>query len=291
MKPILERILRDSRQSFHCEVVRGRDFGTPWHFHPEIELTLTLKGRGHRMIGDDITSIVAGDLVLLGANLPHVWHQDLAWRRSQDAAHALVIQFTADFLGPSFMTLPEMLPTARLLERAGRGLAVTGRTRGAVSERMRRIVESEGGGLGRLTLLLEILDILSRSRELKPICSPGFFPQLALADQDRMARVFRHIHEHLGQEIDRDRLASLAGLSAGAFSRFFKTRTGKTVPRFVNELRVGRACRRLTEGQRKIATIAMECGYGNLSNFNRQFMRMMRVTPLEYRRRFSQVSR
>lgn len=287
MKPILERILEDTQQSFHCEVVRGRDFGTPWHFHPELEITLTLKARGHRMIGDNIMTLAPGDLVMIGGNLPHVWHQDQGFRKSPDAAHSLVIQFRADFLGREFLSKPELLSVRRLFERADRGLLISGRTRGAASEMIHRIMRTSG--LARLTLLLEMLDLISRSRDLKPICSPGFFPQVAMADQDRMARVFRHIHDHLAQEIDRDHLAQLAGLSAGAFSRFFKTRTGKTVPRFVNELRIGLACRLLTEGHRKISAIAMDCGYGNLSNFNRQFLRMMKSTPLEFRRRFSQV--
>jgi AraC-like DNA-binding protein len=73
-------------------------------------------------------------------------------------------------------------------------------------------------------------------------------------------------------------------MSEGAFSRFFRTRTGKTLPNFLNELRVGRACRLLADPDTSITDIAMSCGYGNLSNFNRQFKRLKRITPREYRR-------
>lgn len=82
----------------------------------------------------------------------------------------------------------------------------------------------------------------------------------------------------------------MAHLSPGAFSRFFRSRTGKTVPEYVNELRVGRACRMLAEGDQKVIDIALDCGYRNLANFNRRFLDVMQVTPREYRKRFGQAA-
>ena len=75
-------------------------------------------------------------------------------------------------------------------------------------------------------------------------------------------------------------------MSPGAFSRFFKTRTGKTLPQYVNELRIGRACSRLAEEDVKITDLALDCGFGNLANFNRQFQRVTGMTPRAYRHEF-----
>jgi AraC-like DNA-binding protein len=288
MKPVFEKIPQDQRQSFHCEIVRGADYGTPWHFHPELELTLTLKSRGHRMVGDNISVLRPGDLVFVGSNLPHVWHQDREAERGTDAVHAIVVQFKADFLGESFMEKPELQGVRQLFRRASRGLQVAGRTREAVARKLQRVTEAEG--LERLLELLDILRLLAASGELKPIASLGFSPTLESSDYDRMERVCRFIHEHLGEVIEREQVAAQAHLSPGAFSRFFKTRTGMTLTEYVNELRIGRVCRLLAEADQKITDVAMECGFTNIANFNRQFLRRMEMTPRAYRNAFKENS-
>jgi hypothetical protein len=72
-------------ESFHCEVVRGSCYHAMWHFHPEYQLTLVLESHGHRRVGDNITPLRPGDLVLVGANLPHVVAPEAgaAWRAGQ----------------------------------------------------------------------------------------------------------------------------------------------------------------------------------------------------------------
>jgi transcriptional regulator GlxA family with amidase domain len=87
-------------------------------------------------------------------------------------------------------------------------------------------------------------------------------------------------------EIDRDQVAAVAHLSPGAFSRFFKQRTGKTLPEYVNALRIGRACELLADEKWKVTDVAMECGFHNLANFNRHFRALTKLTPRDYRRRF-----
>ncbi len=75
----------------------------------------------------------------------------------------------------------------------------------------------------------------------------------------------------------------MLNLSPDAFGRFFRSRTGKTLPTFVNHLRVGRSCRLLVETDLPVIEVAMRCGFENLSNFNRQFLRLVRQKPREYR--------
>lgn len=283
-RPVLENTPQRQWESFHCEVVRGRSYGAQWHFHPEHQLTLVLKSYGHRVVGDNITPLAPGDLVLVGGNVPHVWHQDEAGKSARNGVHAIVVRFRDDFLGHDFLHTPEMEPVCALLQRASRGLQVQGKTRQTIAARMEKLAAAQG--LGRVIELLAILDELSRSKELRPVSSAGFRPELSADDQGRMGRVFEHIHQHLTEDISRDAVAARASLSPGAFSRFFKTRTGKTLPQYVNELRVGRACSRLAETDDKVADIALDCGFLNLANFNRQFQRLMNAAPREYRHRF-----
>ena len=284
--PILETTPQSVGESFHCEVVRGRGYGARWHFHPEYQITLVLKSAGYRIVGDNITALAGGDLVLVGSNLPHVWQQDLERDASREAVHAIVLRFRDDFLGTDFLQRPELEPVRNLLRRSARGLAVMGSTRERISAKIRELAEQTG--FPRLHALLGILGSLAESRELRPIASAGFSPELRPADTARMQRVLRLIHASLDRGIDRDAAARCAGLSAGAFSRFFKTRTGKTLPQYINELRIGSACVRLRDAEAKVADIAIDCGFCNLANFNRQFRAVTRMSPREYRRAFDQ---
>lgn len=286
MKPVFEKVPKRQWESFHCEEVRGPDYGTRWHFHPEYQLTLAIKSAGHRVVGDNIGTLADGDIVLLGSNLPHVWHQDVGGKARQ--VHAIIVRFDESFLGRDFFTLPEAEPLKRLLQRAARGLEVRGATRAVVTEQMHRIARSEG--LARVIELLAILNALANSTELKTLASASYEPKLESADQGRMERVVDFIHTHLTEEIDRERLAKLAHLSLGAFSRFFHSRTGKTVPEYVNEVRIGRACRMLAEDAGNITDIAMDCGYRNLANFNRRFREVVGATPSAYRQKFRGVA-
>lgn len=283
MKPVFEKTPRTQWESFHCEEVRGPSYNAAWHFHPEYQITLVIKSNGHRLVGDNIAPLHPGDLVLVGSNLPHVWQQEeMRQRHSGPAVHAIIVRFLDTFGGREFLEIPEMEPVRRLLRRSARGLHVTGNTREAVAEQMRRLAAARG--MERIGGLLSILGTLAQSRELKPVASPGFMPALDSADQDRMQRVCDYINGRLDGEIDRKQVAREAHLSEGAFSRFFKLRTGKTLPRYVNELRVGRACRLLAEADSKITDIAMECGFANLANFNRRFHEIMGLPPSQYRR-------
>lgn len=287
MKPVFEKVPKRQWESFHCEEVRGPDYGTRWHFHPEYQLTLAIESAGHRVVGDNIGTLADGDVVLLGSNLPHVWHQDTGGKARQ--VHAIIVRFDESFLGRDFFTLPEVEPVKRLLQRAARGLEVRGTTRNVVTEHMHRLARSEG--LARVIELLAILNALANSSELKTLASASYEPKLESADQGRMERVVDFIHTHLTEEIDRERLAKLAHLSLGAFSRFFHSRTGKTVPEYVNEVRIGRACRMLAEDAGNITDIAMDCGYRNLANFNRRFREVVGATPSAYRQKFRGMAR
>lgn len=286
MKPVFEKVPRRDWESFHCEVVNGVDYGTRWHFHPELQLTYAIRSRGHRVVGDNIAPLADGDLVLIGSNLPHVWHQETAGG-NHSQVEAIIVRFEEAFLGREFMEMPEMEPIVRLIRRAGRGLELRGSVRAEVAERMHHLAESDG--LTRVVDLLAILDILARAKDLKPLSSAGYEPPLHAGDQDRMERVCDYIHQHLTEDIDRGQLARLAHLSEGAFSRFFRSRTGKTVPEYINEVRIGRACRMITEDSQNITDIALDCGYRNLANFNRRFREVVGSTPREYRSRMRTI--
>lgn len=282
MKPVFEKVPMAPGESLHCEVVRGRDYGTRWHFHPEHQLTLALSSEGHRLVGDHLGALTDGDLVLVGANLPHVWHQAVD---AATEARAVIVRFDEGFVGREFMAKGEMEGVRALLRRAARGLEVRGEARDEVAGWMEELP-----GLGRLERVVTLLRILARLAranpgEVRALASATYEPTLRSEDQDRMERVCAYIHNRYTEKLERRELAALAALSEGAFSRFFHSRTGRTVPQYVNELRVGRACRLLLEHpERTVSDIALDCGFENLANFNRRFLAARGVAPSVFRR-------
>ncbi|HXX95133.1 MAG TPA: AraC family transcriptional regulator [Planctomycetota bacterium] len=284
MQARLERVSPGVTASFLCRRRREPRFGFAWHFHPEFELTYIVRSRGKRFVGDSITDYEAGDLVLLGSNLPHTWSSEATQAGPHDAVFC---QFSETFLGKEFFQAPELLPIRRLLDRSSQGLRFTGKTQKEVGRRLEAMDALEGSF--RLFELLEILGILSRSREGRSLSSREFVPSLRGSDPGRIDRVCRFLTEHYTESLPLAQAARVAHLSIPAFSRFFKQRTGKTLVGYLTELRVGRACRALIETDRTVSEIAFESGFNNLSNFNRRFLKAKGMSPREFRREHQPV--
>lgn len=289
MKLIYEKLSPESEDGFTFKEIRTSHFSCPWHFHTELELILTLRFDGYRMVGDHLAALTPGDLVLLGSNLPHLWQVEPGRGPRTPATHILVIQFEETFLGESFWRIPATRSLRQLLKRAAVGLRFCGATREKVAGCMMEMRHCSG--LRRLALFLTVLEALASSSESHPLASPGYTAELNPFYHQRMDRVFRFIHERLDQVIHLRQVARCAGLSDAAFSRCFRRHSGRTFPEYVNQARVARACRLLAETDAKIADIAFACGFTNLSNFNRQFQRIKHMTPREYAQHLRRLER
>lgn len=281
MKTIIQKLTAEPEEGFVFKDLRAAGFDCPWHAHSEFELILVLQANGYRVVGDNITPLTRGDTVLLGPGLPHVWHHEPSGRK-RSGVHALLIQFDESFVPETWLRLEPFAPVRRLLKRAARGLHVVGRTRDAVAAHMMTI--SKLKGVDRVLKVLKILHLIAAGDECEPVASASFVIESQLFERERMNRVLQFLNSRLEQPIRVSDAARIFGLSQGAFGRNFRVHTGKTFPQFVNELRIGRACRLLIEDNRSITEVSYECGFQNLSNFNRQFLRLKRMSPREFRR-------
>jgi len=160
---------------------------------------------------------------------------------------------------------------------------VTGPTRKQVAAMLVEMLSLRG--VRRIASFLTLLDALAQSRSCKAIASPGFTTPITSREQERIGRICQFIDENYHRPIRLAEVAKLAHVSEGAFSRFFRSHMGKTFPAFVNDLRIGRACRWLAETEMNMTEIALSCGFQNISNFNRQFLRLKRASPSEFRQR------
>jgi AraC-like DNA-binding protein len=258
-------------------------FDSPFHYHPEIELTHVSSSFGQRIVGDAIDSFEPGDLILLGPNLPHLYYNDLRNSKSPSWARASVLQFKEDCLGKSFGEFQELEEIADMLHRSKRGIRFLGK---ASAEGARMLEQLNGcEGVRRLTLFLELLETLAQAEEWENLASLAYSPLLNPKHEDRINRSIAYLYEHHVEELRLAKVASLAGMSPESFSRFFKKATGKTFIGFLNELRISSACSLIQQSDLTITEICFACGFSNLSNFNRRFRKIKGMTPAEYRKK------
>ena len=280
----IEKLVAQPAASFIVKTRREPAFGFYWHFHPEYQLTLVRRGRGRRFVGDDVASFEPGDLVLTGPNLPHMWCSRGGPSPPARPHEAIIIQFPESVFGGRFLDLPELAPIRRLLEKCRLGLSFVGSIRFRIAARMVRMMRQRGAS--RMLGLLEILHLLSRSKEIRSLSSTSYRPSLASTDRDRIDKVCRFIADNSGRPLSLSESAEAAHLSVPAFTRFFRRCTGKSFLGYLTELRLGMACRLLIESDRSVAQVCRDAGFLNLSNFNRRFRRAKGKSPREYRRQY-----
>jgi AraC-like DNA-binding protein len=225
-------------------------------------------------------------VLLLGSDLPHLFRNghDFFKEKSKQKAEAIVIYFKEDFAGKTFWELPEALPVKELLSKAKRGIKIVGNSKKEVIS----IINETGkvSGIEKILLLIRLLNFISISAQYDVLASSAYNPLSDQSDMDKINMVSDYVMKKLKTNIRLTDAASIANMSPTAFCRFFKSKTNKTFIKFLNEIRVGHACRMLIDGKMSASEIGYDSGYNNLTNFNIQFKRIMNMAPLEYRRLF-----
>jgi AraC-like DNA-binding protein len=133
---------------------------------------------------------------------------------------------------------------------------------------------------------LAILYELSRCDGARSLASSSFAKVDVASDSRRVLKVKNYISENYQHEIRLSDMASLAGMSASAFSRFFKLHTGRNLTDYIIDMRLGYASRQLVDSTDSIAEISYRCGFNNLSNFNRIFRKKKGCSPSEFRENY-----
>jgi AraC-like DNA-binding protein len=275
---VLKEHIRHPDRSFRYLRLELDAFDLAQHRHPHWELTWIERGQGVRFVGDNASAFGAGDLVLLGSELPHTWKSVV---RRDGTSLATVLQFPAELLDTPVM--PELVALKPMRVLAQRGICIVGDTHNRVTRCLSRMEELDA--LGRALGLLEILRWISLApADSRPIATRPMVPGDCAGRDGRADRVVQWIHAHSARALALDEAARVAAISEAAFSRFFRREMGKTFSDFVNDVRVAQACVRLADSTLPIATVAGDCGFPTLSHFNRQFRARLGVTPRQYRK-------
>lgn len=263
------------------------NFGTTWHYHPELELHYVIKGNGTRFIGNSIESFSKGELVLLGENLPHTWkcNQEYFQEKSNLEVEAIVIQFRKDFLGESFLNLPESHLIPHLFETAKSGMIIKGKVKKQIIPLMHASLQATG--LDRIIIMLSILKALAENKEFSTITVPHKYQFNSDEHaKNRLDKVYSYTISNYKEEISLEDISSISNLSITSFCRYFKMMTKMTYYDFLTRIRISQACRLLIDDKVPTNIICYECGFNNISNFYRHFKRITGLTPKAYKQSY-----
>jgi AraC-like DNA-binding protein len=284
MPVVLEKNIGSQQDSVTVLDLRESFFDPNWHFHPHYQLFTVLEGTGTRFIGDSIQYFEAGDTVFLGPNLPHLWRSDKMYFENNSTlkTHGIVLYFTEDFLGSDFFEKSEMSVLNAFLKNSSRGLVWSGKTRQHVIERLLELRNIKG--FKRILILLDLLHSLSQSKDYQFITNENYTNLHKLSETERMQKVYEYVSKNFKDTIKLSDIAEKVNMSEAAFCRYFKKRTNRSFVDFVNEIRIGNACKLLSQNTLNVSGICFESGFNTISNFNFHFKKIVGKTPSEYAR-------
>src|SRR6185436_5518823 len=190
MRPQLLKVLKGPGHSFSIRQDLVPHINNRWHYHKEVELIHFKKGEGTQFIGDNIKRFKGGDVALVGSNLPHYWRFDDAYfeENPKTTADVRVVHFCEDFWGNNFLDLPENVGIKSVLEKAKRGLQITGKTKQGVAEILEELLNTEG--TQRIILLIKALIIICGCNQLETLASMGFKPDFMESENDRINNIY-----------------------------------------------------------------------------------------------------
>lgn len=270
-----------SEQSFLIRAFGDEAFRAPYHFHAEYELTLILNGKGKRYIGNHMADFKAGDMVLVGANLPHCWK--LAPEKQPDAG-AIVIQFSVDFMGDSFFDKPENAPIKSMFQKAANGIWFDQISFEQVYAAILAMKQQDSFHI--LIDFLKILYQLTQSSKLVLLDKEPNVARLSLVDQKRINPVLAYLVDNFRKQVSLNDAAALTNMTTNAFCKYFKKITRKTFMEMVIQYRLNYATQQLIETDKPVSDIAFNSGFTDVSHFYKVFKTKMGLSPLSYRKKF-----
>lgn len=282
MNPLLLDIEPLIKGSVFVKEIKKPTLNDQLHFHNVHEIALILKGSGKRIVGDNIEYFTDNDLVFIGRLLPHASYIGKDYLLTNQDFHALVIYFHPDWFNESLLNSSDFMKLKKLIKEIERGIKIFGNTKTRTLKAILKLKNTTG--LERIIRLLDILDFISKSDEYECLASEGYLNTYGQNDVERLGEVYKHIMKNFTNIIKLGEVSSIANMTSTSFCKYFKFKTGKTFSSFVNEVRIGQACKLILNESLNISEICYSCGFNNLTNFNRNFKHFTKMTPTEYKK-------
>ena len=279
MKPLIEKLPLAEDTSFLAKTFATPHFEVPWHQHIEYELIFFTAGEGASFIGNYVGDFKSGDIFFLGSNLPHTFQ-----KADKDLfTSAVVIQFKEDFWGNDFMQMPESRLIKNLFETSVHGLKMNDNCRKQLSPLIIKLEKAKG--FERIITLCNCLLLIAQQQDYIRL-STQEIKAFNSKNKERIDKILQYTIDYFQEPVTLEDVAKSVAMSIPAFCNYFKKSTKKTYIDFLNEVRVGYACKQLIDTQNNIASICYDSGFNTLANFNKQFLKVKNLTPSGYRKTF-----
>lgn len=265
----------------HDALVYQEDIGDLFydklHQHEEIQVSYIVKGEGKLIVGDTVNDYKPNDVIVIGSYLPHILKSDTSTHKRSEMVSLF---FTKKSFGKDFFELEETKLLESFFTRATHGFK-------AISDKEKMadlfLKLRSADKFDQFLILLKLLK-LGALCDYKSLSSFIYEKQYTDYEGNRMRDIFEYTMSNFTTNITLDAVSDKANMTKNAFCKYFKKRTNKTYFQFLTELRVEHATKLLlSKDKLTIAEIAYESGFKNISNFNRQFKEIKKITPSDYK--------
>lgn len=275
MKVLPFKIPALATSSIRVDRERLKEFYPHLHTHQELQLTWIIKGTGTAFIGDKIMRFSKEDIFLISSNLPHVFKSD----PSDEKVESLSIYFDPNFMGSSFLNLPETEQINYFLTTFKEGAIFEAGKDMALKQLLLSVEEVTG--LKRILLFVELLEFIATNSIYKTIASPEYAAP-KIKDGEKINGIIGHLYSNYAKDVRLSEVAELAYMTPQAFCRYFKRHTRKSMIQYLNEIRIGKVCGWLQAKKYTVTESCYHAGFNNISHFNRTFKFVTGFTPSEY---------
>ncbi|WP_140484834.1 AraC family transcriptional regulator [Flavobacterium sp. GSA192] len=269
--------------SFNTTLFEGKEFIASWHFHPQYELTYILGSSGIRYVGDNMGNFEYGDLVLVGSNLPHCWK---TIGEQKEEVRCIIVQWDEEML-EDWLEKKEFQHIKQLLALASRGIRFDFETALKVESKLLNLIDLPP--FERLLSFLQILQELAVNGSHHFLAGEGFTTNLTIKESERVNLIYNYVKEYYNQQISLDDVSKKIAMNKESFCRFFKKTFRKSFFEFINEYKISMATKMLINTDLTASEIGYEVGYNNLSFFNRQFNKFVKMSPSKYRKMYRDI--
>ena len=261
-----------------------KEFTYPIHNHEVYELNYVEHASGvRRIVGDSQEVIGEYDLCLITSpDLEHVWEQ---YQCTSDDIREITIQFDFSLGENTLFGRNPFASITRMMNEARKGLCFP------LSAIMKvyGLLDSLSvvtDGFYAVTQFLTILYELSQCEGARTLATTSYAKVAVEDDSRRILKVKDFISKNYMDDLRLPALANMAGMSPSAFSRFFKMHTSRNLSDYIIDIRLGYASRMLVDTVKSISEICYDCGFNNLSNFNRIFKKKKGCSPSDFRENY-----
>ena len=286
--PILKRkIVHD--MATVCSHISYPRFVLPLHKHVEYEIMLFTQGSGKQFVGEGVSDYKAGDMALIGSNVPHLHlcHTKLdatsASNPEEKASAGEAIQFRPDIFPGQMEGIPDYHLIHDLLQKSQYGIRFY--DEGLFDEMLEMVREFDSSGYtSRIVCLLRMLEKLHDCQHFRLLSDTAYNQANLIPDvKEPVNKVYAYLYNHFKEKVTLGEIAEFVNQNPAALCRYFKQRTDRSIFQCLAEIRIEHACKLLTYSKMNVSQIAYESGYNSVTHFVAQFEKITRRTPSEYR--------